>query len=105
MKIVAASTAGVFFAWSAPAAQAASILLTDAKIVGGELVVSGKTQPDRKVVLDDQFGQKANGAGGFVFRLSDYRPPTCIVTLTAGDARATGVVANWGPRGVSPRGA
>lgn len=87
------------------AVEAATILITEAKVVDGELVVSGTRQPGGKVVLDGRFTAKTDGSGGFTFRLSDYLPPTCVVVVSAGDDSKTGVIANCGQRGVSPRGA
>jgi hypothetical protein len=88
------------------AADAATVTVTDAIVRNGTLTVSGKTpQANQKVTLDDQFTTKSNGQREFTFALSDYLPPDCIVDVKADGAIGSGVVANCGPRGVSPRGA
>lgn len=95
-------SAGLF----ATAAHAANVTITEAKVEGGNLIVSGTTpQANQAVKLDDKFNATSNGQKKFTFTLSNYLPPDCIVNLTAGAATGTGVVANCGPKGVSPRGA
>jgi len=91
---------------STAAAQAAGITVTDAKIAQGELTVTG-TSPNanQSVQLDGQFTGTSNANKIFAFHLTDYHPADCIVTLTAGAATATAVVANCGERGLSARGA
>jgi hypothetical protein len=86
-------------------AQAAVITITDAKIAQGELTVTG-TSPNanQTVGLDGLFTDMSNANKVFAFHLTDYHPADCVVTLTAGAATATAVVANCGERGLSPRG-
>jgi hypothetical protein len=88
------------------AAQAAVITITDAKIGQGELTVTG-TSPNanQSVQLDGQFTDMSNANKVFAFHLTDYHPSDCVVTLKAGAATATAVVANCGERGLSARGA
>jgi hypothetical protein len=87
-------------------AHAAEIAITAAEVNKGLLIVSGKTpSPNQQIRLDDQITAVSNGSRAFKFELSDYLPPDCIVELQAGGKTANAVVANCGPRGVSPRGA
>jgi hypothetical protein len=96
-------------------ADAADISVTDAKIAGGKLVVTGTTAaPNTWVRLDGQtaaeFNVKSGADRSFAFGLV-YHPGDCIVDLqklvspnTLG-AAARALVADCGPAGVSPRGA
>jgi hypothetical protein len=87
-------------------AWAAGLTISDAKVEGGLLVVTGKSPViNQKVKLDGLFTETSNASRVFTFGISDYLPPDCIVQLTAGSKTATAVVANCGPKGVSPRGA
>ena len=89
-------------------AFAADVTITDAKIAGGKLVVTGTTnKANDNVTLDGEFSTKSNAAKAFSFDLT-YLPPDCAVELaTAASAtRPTrAVVANCAPRGVNPLGA
>jgi hypothetical protein len=100
---------------SATAATAApDITVTDARVAGGKLVVTGKTTaPNTWVRLDGQtdsdFNVKSGADGAFAFGIV-YHPGDCIVDLqklvsptTLGTSTAA-LVADCGP-GVSPRGA
>jgi hypothetical protein len=96
-------------------AHAADIVITDAKIAGGQLVIAGTTTaPGTWVRLDGQtdagFNVKSDAGGAFAFGIV-YHPGDCIVDLqrlvsptTLGTSTAA-LVANCGPAGVSPRGA
>jgi hypothetical protein len=89
---------------TAPAA-AQQISVTTATVEAGKLVIEGKSpQPKQKVTLDGRFNEKSNGSRAFRFSLDDYLPPSCIVSLKAGALLTTAVVANCGPRGLTPRG-
>lgn len=91
---------------SASAAEAAKLKISDAGVTGGALVISGETNiGGRTIVLDGQFETISEPSGAFTFRLTDYLPPSCVVSVKAGDAKKTAVVANCGPRGLTPRGA
>jgi hypothetical protein len=100
-----------------PAASvlAADVTITDAKIAGGKLAVTGTTAaPNTWVRLDGQtardFNVKSGGDGAFAFGIV-YHPGDCIVDLqrlispTALGAATAALVADCGPAGVSPRGA
>jgi hypothetical protein len=88
-------------------AFAADITVTDAKIAGGKLVVTGTTnRANDNVTLDGEYNAKSNAARAFSFDLA-YLPPDCAVELaTAASAtRPTrAVIANCAPRGVNPLG-
>jgi hypothetical protein len=87
-------------------AQAAVVTVTEAKVQGGQLIVSGKTpNPNQNVTLDGLFTVKSNASKIYSFSISDYLPPDCIAHLKAGAATGTGVISFCGPRGVQPRGA
>jgi hypothetical protein len=89
-------------------ASAGDIAVTDAKIAGGMLVVTGTTaKAHTKLTLDGQFNATSNAAKTFSFNLV-YLPAGCIVELT--DAASAGtptqaVIADCGPHGVNPMGA
>src|SRR5262249_50804527 len=74
-------------------------------VAGGLLQITGVTpQPNQTVTLDSQFTVQSDVNHNFTFSLNDYLPTDCIITVTAGLQTKTGVVANCGPRGISPRG-
>ncbi|HVZ53239.1 MAG TPA: hypothetical protein VG986_14840 [Pseudolabrys sp.] len=83
------------------------VVVTDAKIDKGRLVVSGTANANARVTLDSKFSAAASAAGSFSFNVV-YLPPDCTVDLTLNGAAtpaAHAVVANCGPRGVNPLGA
>jgi len=92
---------------NSPAAAAAEVKITDARISGGNLVVTGTTSaPNTAVMLDDRFTATSDSAKAFTFNLI-YLPPDCIVAVgkvgsTAAPRQA--VVADCGPRGLNPLG-
>jgi hypothetical protein len=86
-------------------AQAASLTVTDAKVEGGRLVVKGTSSPHQSVSADGRFTVVSNAAGAFGFSISNYMPPDCVIDVTAGRAKDSGVIANCGPAGVTARGA
>src|SRR3954466_11475670 len=96
-------------------ANATDVVITNAQITAGKLVVTGKTAlPNTHVRLDGQTAAAFNvtSAGNRAFKFSlVYLPSDCIVGVqpikppsTVGEA-ANAVVADCGARGVSPRGA
>jgi hypothetical protein len=86
--------------------HAAGITVTDAKIESGRLIVTGVTpSANQQVKLNNYFVATSNAARVFTYNIANYLPPDCIARLTSGTATGVGVVANCGPRGVSPRGA
>jgi hypothetical protein len=100
-----------------PTAHAATpeVTVTDAKIEGGKLVITGTTAaPNTWVRLDGQisstFNVKSGADGAFGFSLV-YHPGDCVVGLqklispTSLGAATSALVANCGPAGVTPRGA
>ena len=99
----------------AGAANAADVSVTDAKIEGGKLVITGTTAaPNTWVRLDGQtsstFNVKSGADGAFGFSLV-YHPGDCVVGVqklispTSLGAATSALVANCGPAGVTPRGA
>lgn len=85
-------------------AEAAAITVTDAKVEGGRLIVTGAASAaGQQVRLDNRFTAISNVSKAFSFSLANYLPSDCIVDLTVGTATVTGVVANCGA-GLSPRG-
>lgn len=99
-----AAALGVLVAFS-DVASAAGITVTDAKVEGGKLVVTGRTPAaSQNVTLDGSFTVRSNASRVFAFAISNYLPFDCVVDLKAGTATGVGVVANCG-HGVTPRGA
>lgn len=88
------------------AAYAPSILITEAKVQGGRLIVSGQApSANQQVKLDNRFTVTSNGSKAFAFNLSNYLPSDCIVVVRAGALAATAVVTDCAAAGLSPRGA
>jgi hypothetical protein len=81
------------------APAAAEIRVGEALIIGGYLVVTGRTDtPDLIVVLDDNYPATGDSGGRFAFRIV-YLPLNCIVTLKAGSDSRRVVIANCAPKG------
>jgi hypothetical protein len=83
----------------------ARIRLNDSEMLAGLLVVTGHTEhPNETITLDGKFTATSNHSRRFYFRIP-YYPPTCTVTLKAGDDERTAAVAvcaaagNTGARG------
>ena len=88
-------------------ANAADVTITDAKIEGGKLVVTGTTAtPSMNLTLDDRFTRKSSASKAFTFSLV-YLPTDCIVNVGKTGATTTtpAVVANCAARGLNPQGA
>lgn len=86
----------------------AEITVSSASITGGKLVVTGSSPTGTQVKLDGIYTSNINASSrNFTFS-KVYLPPDCIVELTLVGATAPlkkAVVANCGPRGVTPMGA
>jgi len=86
---------------------AQTVIITDAKIESGKLVVTGQTPaPSTNVRLDNKYTIRSTAARNFTFSRNDYAPSDCIVEVAivgATDAPTTAVVANCGV-GFSARG-
>ena len=77
---------------SAPSAQA-RIRLNDSEMLAGLLVVAGHTERrNETITLDGKFTATSNRYRRFVFRIP-YYPPSCMVTLKAGDDERSAAVA------------
>jgi hypothetical protein len=71
----------------------ARIRLNDSEILAGLLVVTGHTQHANETIsLDGKFTTTSDRHRRFSFRIP-YYPPTCTVTLKAGDDERTAAVA------------
>jgi hypothetical protein len=88
-------------------AAAVDVTITDAKIAGGKLVVTGTTATaNMNLTLDGNFTAKSTAAKVFSFSLV-YLPTDCIVAVGKTGAAATtqAVVADCAARGINPLGA
>jgi hypothetical protein len=113
IRMVAAALTFVLLALAAksPAAAAPAepdVTITNAKITGGKLVVTGTTKTSNvQLRLDGTAAStKSNAQKAFTFELDDYLPADCIVEVAKVGATTvtTAVVANCGQAGVHPRG-
>jgi hypothetical protein len=86
-------------------ARATDIMVTEAKIEQGKLVVTGTTlTANTQVKLDSLFTATSNGSKVFTFTLV-YHPVDCVVDLVTVGSTATptrAVVADCGANGVNP---
>lgn len=89
---------------SAGLASAAPPIVTDAHVSAGLLTVVGTATPGASITLDGRFIRTVPPSGNFAYNLSTYLPSDCIVAIAEGVDLTTAVVANCGPRGVTPRG-
>jgi hypothetical protein len=75
------------------------IQVDDARIVGGDLRLSGRVpRAGLTVTLDDDIAVIAGRGGRFAFSVP-YMPQNCVVTLKAGDDEREAVIANCGAKG------
>jgi hypothetical protein len=97
---------GVLIVLAPATAYAPSIIITDAKVQGGRLIVTGQTPNARQQVkLDDRYTATSSASKAFAFNITDYLPSDCIVEIKAGSLAATAVVSNCAATGLSQRGA
>ena len=82
----------------------ASIKVTTAAISGGRLVVSGVSTTGTSISLDGLYTSPISG-GNFSFS-KVYLPTDCIISLqvVGSSVKAQAVVANCGPKGITPLG-
>jgi hypothetical protein len=88
-------------------ASAAGIVVTDAKIASGKLIVSGTTPlAGQTVTIEGRFAARSNAQRKFAFAVStaSYLPNDCILDLTMPGSAVKATVADCGPSGVSARG-
>ena len=91
--------AALFVAAGQPS-EAAQLVVSDAMIVRGKLIVKGTTPQARQtVMLDNRFTTTSSAARAFKFALNDDHLSDCIVSVRAGAQTATAVIVNCGPRG------
>ncbi len=82
----------------------AQIRIDEARIVAGDLRVSGRAKPNITVTFDEQHETRTTPGGFFTFRLQ-YLPPDCVGTLKAGDESRDVVISGCGPAGpAGPKG-
>jgi hypothetical protein len=108
LPIIAGSLAPLVFAAMATAAGR-DLVVTDAKVEAGKLVITGKTTAGARVRLDGRsqadFNTSSGGDGSFRFELV-YLPKDCIVSLQRlGGAATEAVIAGCSPSAITPRGA
>jgi hypothetical protein len=85
----------------------AGIIVTDAKIAGGKLTVTGtNSKASTAVTLDGKYTAMSSATRVFTFNLV-YHPDDCLVELTEAGlvTPVRAVVANCGPRGLNAKGA
>lgn len=100
------SVCGALVLFSTAAAFAPSIIVTDAKVQGGKLVVTGQTPgASQQISLDGRFTITSTAQKAFAFNLSNYLPSDCIVELKVGALTNSAIVANCAATGLAPRGA
>lgn len=96
MKKLAVALIAIVAVFASASAFAREIVVTDAKIAGGALKVSGMTPgPKQKIKLDGDFSVTSDASRNFSFVLTDYFPLSCVAHLAVGASHtATAVVAN-----------
>jgi hypothetical protein len=101
-KTSSGSLALFAFAATTATVQAADLGITDAKIEGGKLVVTGAAAAGATLRLDGRLNTTAGGDGAFAFSAA-YVPSDCVVTVSSAGASAEAAVANCSV-GLTPRG-
>jgi len=71
----------VFFAITS--AARADIRINESRFVDGNVVISGETEPNRTVTLDDKYKTKSDGGGYFKFTAHE-KPFTCMSDIRSG---------------------
>ncbi len=74
------------------AAARADIRIDESRYVGGKLIVSGETEPNRTVTLDGKYTTKSDGGGFFTFT-EPYKPFTCMSDISDGSGIYSAVIA------------
>lgn len=75
------------------------IMVDDARLVGGDLRITGRVpKAGLQVTLDDEIAVISGRGGRFSFSVP-YLPPNCVATLKAGEDEREAVIANCGPKG------
>ena len=69
---------------------AAQIRIDEARIVAGDLRVSGRAKPNTTVTFDGTHETRTTTGGFFAFRLQ-YLPSDCVGTVRAGEGRRAGM--------------
>jgi hypothetical protein len=88
----------------AAAASRDALTITDAKIAGGALVVTGLTaKPAQRVTIlnspEPRIAVTSDRKGAFTIRRTDFRPDDCRLTLGVLGAVRNALVADCGPKG------
>jgi hypothetical protein len=65
-------------------AARADIRINDSRYVGGNLIISGETAPNRAVTFDNKYTTKSDGGGFFTFT-EHYKPFTCMSDIRSGN--------------------
>jgi hypothetical protein len=103
--VVVAGAAMLLCTTALPAS--AGIIVTDAKIASGKLVVTGtNSKAATAVTLDGKYTVMSSATKAFTFNLV-YHPDDCVVELTEAGlvTPVRAVVADCGPRGLNAKGA
>lgn len=64
-------------------AARADIRINESRYVGGNVIISGETAPNRAVTLDNKYATKSDGGGFFKFT-EHYKPFTCMSDIRSG---------------------
>jgi len=99
MRVAWVASACVALGVSVQSAEA-RIRLTDAEILAGLLVVGRTEHAQETITLDGKFTAVSDRRRRFAFRVP-YYPPSCTVTLKAGDDERTAAVAVCAAAGVT----
>ena len=87
-------------------ASAAVFAITDARITGGALIVTGTTPGGgQSVSMFARYFVASNAAGVFSFTVRDYLRDTCVADVAMGAVHRLGVIANCGRRALTNYGA
>ncbi len=78
----------------------AQIRIDEARIVAGDLRVSGRAKPNTVITFDERHETRSTSGGFFTFRLQ-YLPSDCVGTLKAGEESRDVVIPNCGPAGTA----
>jgi hypothetical protein len=72
---------------------AAEIRIDRSRYENGQLIVIGETEPGRTVTLDGKYTANSGADGHFKFTVQNYKPPTCMSDIKAGDDVYSAVIA------------
>lgn len=78
----------------------ADIRIDESRYQNGHTIITGETDPDLTVTVDNKYKTKSNGSGYFKFSIK-YKPSTCMSDIKAGDNVYSAVISGCFDTGIN----